>query len=485
MDAPKQSEQPRQFSKLTEKETRELRTWILINREQQEQKKAGQTEDSWIKLPAFPKLIGKNLTGWDFSGLYLNNSSFDRCLLTSACFDGTTMRGVSFRGATLCSTTSFTGASLTSVHFDDAELYRVNLSKVSTFDEITFIWAKLREVRFPEISSSKPQLDFSGADLSKLDLSAISDLSAGVFKGATFNEVYFIGTNLTHGSFESTKITQCSFDRASLNRTNWDGTEITHTTFEHADLSHARFGSPKARCKLTDVRFLGAKLIGTDLSNTTIKGCTFEDNEIASTATRDFDKLRPFFHPGVEFNSDFTRIQPSREEKSSSREDLEDLPSKPVSEHTIERHAGPEPSIAQQPALKPTPDSSLEKLAWVALVLTGIAAAILIGATTFGIGPLAFLLATPLIKLIAVGVATLCLAPLAVSMVNFISSSPSKAADTSESSSASLLHHPIISPAHPPERREAKYEEVPQVEAAAASQEQVLEQAFTTYERGS
>lgn len=90
----------------------------------------------------------------------------------------------------------------------------------------------------------------------------------------TFSDETFTGLDLSGVALDDKDFDGCTFVRCRLNEARLHRVAFDECTFERCDLTMIRFD----RCAFTDVRFVGTKMMGVDLSSAGLAfDATFED----------------------------------------------------------------------------------------------------------------------------------------------------------------------------------------------------------------
>jgi Pentapeptide repeats (8 copies) len=143
-------------------------------------------------------------------------------------------------------------------------------------------------------------LDFTGADLSRVDFS-FANLARATFAGATLSGanltgamlvdanlvgVAFGGANLSHADLHNADLDGADLTRADLDGADLDGADLTRANLTDADLVQARLRS--ARCnhaRLVGANFSradlsGAWLVQSDLTNADFRGAVLAQSQL-------------------------------------------------------------------------------------------------------------------------------------------------------------------------------------------------------------
>ncbi|WP_030007614.1 pentapeptide repeat-containing protein [Picosynechococcus sp. NKBG042902] len=195
-----------------------------------------------------PDLAGADLSGMDLSQ--------------------TNLQGVNLRGADLSQ------ANLGGTNLSQAQLMQANLTGING-ELANFSQADLTEANLTD--SCLVNADFNQANLTAATLNQANAHRAN-FQGANLQNVHWCGGNLGE-----TNCLQASFAGAILNQTNGKKGNFTATTFtnsqwEGAVLVDADFSQGNlermelANANLSNVKFIGARLCGTNLNGSATQG---------------------------------------------------------------------------------------------------------------------------------------------------------------------------------------------------------------------
>ncbi|HEY0288583.1 MAG TPA: pentapeptide repeat-containing protein [Pseudomonas sp.] len=123
-------------------------------------------------------------------------------------------------------------------------------------------------------------VDFSGQDLSRLDLRSIR------FERCLFAGTDFTATDLANTDWQSCRASQAVFRAATLEEASFSNSDLNNTVWQRSKLAHASFE--------------GCKLTGASFADTTTLGLTFKDCVLRSACLSGIS-----FYKSELFNLDF------------------------------------------------------------------------------------------------------------------------------------------------------------------------------------
>ncbi len=209
-----------------------------------------------------------NLSNALFTGATITNSSFSEANLIGARFDSATITDSKFSGATLTDANfenavigdssgkvSFQGADLTDANFTNAEITSSNFNSSNTTN-IT--------------------RDSEGNIVDQYTYSLTTNLSGGLFTGATITDSTFSGATLTGANFKNAKITKVGFDASA----SYGTTNLLSATFSGVTITDSSFSG----ASLTGANFDFATLVNAELRSATLTGANFENAVIGDSS---------------------------------------------------------------------------------------------------------------------------------------------------------------------------------------------------------
>jgi uncharacterized protein YjbI with pentapeptide repeats len=179
--------------------------------------------------------------------------------------------------------------------------------------------AKKRALLQERIAEGKRinDLDFTGADLSKLDLRN-ADLSDGWFDSARFDGSDLSGAKLDSSVLAHASIASAKLDGASMVKANLGNSRISESSLVGVDLTDAILAAAKLsrtglqKAKLTRADLLGVELREVDASEAVAEQMVINEAEISGLRMAGA-KLERCLFIGLELNAaDFSRIELKR-----------------------------------------------------------------------------------------------------------------------------------------------------------------------------
>jgi uncharacterized protein YjbI with pentapeptide repeats len=183
---------------------------------------------NYVTLPnASPlSLKGKDLTGYDLSGLPLSKADFTGANLSGADLSGADLSKVNLSGANL-SGADLSGASLFKANLSGAKLESADLSE-----------AKLKGVDFSGIDLNNVNL--SGANLNGVNLrEAKFKLGNVTLKGANLSNVNLSELDLSNFDLSGTKLESADLSGANLSGADLSGADLSRVYALGADFTNA------------------------------------------------------------------------------------------------------------------------------------------------------------------------------------------------------------------------------------------------------
>jgi len=223
---------------------------------------------------------GTNLSGANLSGADLGGANLSKARLHSASLDEANLSGTNLSGAEL-NYANFGLAYLEGTEFRNAFLRGADFSRLGGFSQVNFSGADLSEVDLSEKGLSK--LDFSEANLSGAYLRE-ADLS-----GANLHRANLFGAYLSWADLRGTNLREANLFGAYLRAADLTGADLSHADLRKANFSWTDIRAlniPRSEppryagrngANIRAVNLLGADLSGADLSETDLSQAILRD----------------------------------------------------------------------------------------------------------------------------------------------------------------------------------------------------------------
>ena len=246
----------------------------------------------------------KNISGQDFSGKSLKNSSWLHVNANGTNFYGADLTGAIFQGATL-NGADFTDAIITGANFYHTTSH--GFTKEQLYSTASYKNKDLREVKFQP--NDLTGWDFHGQNLTSATFGVssyvkpyIPTLMNADFTDATITRANFHNTT-SYGFTKEQLYSTASYKNKDLSEVTLSDNDLTGWDFHGQDLRYVNFGS----ATLTNADFTDATITVANFRDTTSRGFTKE--QLYSTASyKNKNLIGVNFYSNVFTGWDFTNV---------------------------------------------------------------------------------------------------------------------------------------------------------------------------------
>ena len=254
-----------------------------------------------------------DLSGGDFSGFYLNYTSFYNTRLTDADFTDSVITGANFESSGLTLSQLYSSKNYKDKDLSDVGLSYLDLSggvfsgvdltnadlSSATLTDATLVGADLRSATltnadFTDSVITGANFESSGLTLSQLystksykdkNLFGVGlpylDLSGGDFSGVDLTNADLSSATLTDADFTGATFTDVSISDVSAQNANFTDANLSGADFHYSSSSVSNLSGAKfVRANLKGVNLCGATLTNADFTDSVITGANFESSSL-------------------------------------------------------------------------------------------------------------------------------------------------------------------------------------------------------------